>query len=450
MERPDLSGRSRVSVPGPRYPDVVPPLLFRAQVFHTPADPFRRADALEALSDGAVLVENGLVADVGEYDELRRRHPNAGLHDRRECLLLPGFVDSHVHYPQLPIVGAMGMRLLEWLELRTLPEEARFADADYARARARAFLESLVRNGTTSALVFGAHFPAAMEAFFQEAELSRLRIASGLVLSDRGLREELHVDPDTAYRESRELASRWHERGRISYAVTPRFSLSCSAALLEACGALARELEGVLVTSHLNETPAEIAVVKDEFPWAGNYLATYERFGLLGPRSVYAHDVYPEDAELTGLAAAGATVCHCPSSNMFLGSGLFPMARHVAAGVHVALGSDVGAGTGPGMLKEGLAAYQGQMLHDQGVALGAAHLLYLATAAGAKAMGLEQVGWFAPGMAFDAVLLRAPESSTLAEVWRHSPSAEATLAAGFTLAGEESVAEVYVAGERLV
>lgn len=428
----------------------MPPLLFRAQVFHTPADPFSHHAALEAWDDGAVAVEDGKVLAVGGYQELRLRYPDGEVADRRGAVLLPGLVDAHVHYPQLPVVGAMGLRLLEWLELRTLPEEARLADQGYARSQARAFLAALARNGTTSALVFGAHFSSAMEAFFEEAERSRLRIAAGLVVSDRELRGALHVDAETAYRESRALAERWHGRGRLRYAVTPRFSLSCSDAVLEACGVLAGEIDGLLVTSHLNEAPSEIAVVADLFPWARNYLETYQRHGLVGKRSVYAHNLHAGEEELEALAAARASVCHCPSSNMFLGSGLFPMRRHLAHGVGLALGSDVGAGTGPGVLKEGLAAYQGQMLHEQGVPLTASHLLYLATAAGAKALDLPRVGWFAPGMEFDAVLLRAPERSTLEEVWRHSPSAEATLAAAFTLAREESVAEVYVAGESVL
>ncbi|MEX2535277.1 MAG: guanine deaminase [Trueperaceae bacterium] len=428
----------------------MPTELFRAQVFHTPANPFESQGALEALSDGAVAVAGGRVEAVGDYSQLHRSYPAAQVSDHRDSLLLPGFVDTHVHYPQLPVMGAMGLRLLEWLEQRTLPEEARLADGDYARARAGAFLAALARNGTTSALVFGAHFASAMDIFFEEADRSRLRIASGLVVSDRELRGDLHIDPETAYRESRRLAGRWHGHDRLRYAVTPRFSLSCSEPLLEACGALAAEMDGLLITSHLNETPAEIAVVSDLFPWAGDYLETYERYGLVGARSLYAHDVHPTESELDRLAAAKATVCHCASSNTFIGSGLFPMRRHLDSGVRFALGTDVGAGTGPNLLKEGLAAYQAQMLHEHGFPLDAGHLLYLATAAGARALDLAEVGWFAPGMSFDAVVLRAPEESTLAEVWRHSPSAQATLSAAFTLAGEESVAEVYVAGERLV
>lgn len=426
------------------------PTLFRAQVFHTPSDPFRSEGGLESFADGAVAVTDGSVVAVGRFDEIRRQYPRATVHDHRGALLLPGFVDTHVHFPQLPIVGAMGLRLLEWLERRTLPEEARFGEPAYAQAQARSFLRSLLRNGTTSALVFGAHFATAMELFFQQAERSGLRIASGLVVSDRELRPELHVDPDTAYQQGRALAANWHGRARLRYAVTPRFSLSCSEALLEACGALAGELDGALVTSHLNETEAEKSTVAALFPWAGSYLETYERYGLLSESSVYAHNVHPTDTELSALARAGAAVCHCPSSNMFLGSGLFPLRRHLAHGVRLALGSDVGAGTGPGLLKEGLAAYQVQMLHPDGLPLTAGHLLYLATAAGAQALGLDDVGSFAPGMSFDALVLRAPAEGTLAEVWRNSPSPEATLSAAFTLAGEESVAEVYVAGERLL
>ena len=423
--------------------------LFRSQVLHTPRSPFEHTDALEAFSDGAVAVDGTKVEAVGDFLAVLRRFPDADVIDRREHLLVPGFVDTHVHYPQLPVMGAMGLHLLEWLEQRTLPEEARFADAVYARERARAFLSALARNGTTSALVFGAHFAGAMEVFFEEAERSGLRITSGLVVGDRELRPEMHTDPERAYREASDLARRWHDRGRLRYAVTPRFSLSCSDDLLAACGALARERPDIFVTSHLNETHAEIAVVKSHFPWAEDYLATYERHGLVRRRSLYAHNVHPTDSELQRLAAAGATVCHCASSNTFIGSGLFPMRRHLEHAVGFALGTDVGAGTGPSLLREGLAAYHAQMLHEQGVELGPEHLLYLATAAGAKALELPDVGWFAPGMEFDAVLLRPPPGSTLAEVLRHAPSANAALAATFTLAAEESVAEVYLAGEKV-
>ena len=368
--------------------------------------------------------------------------------DRRDCILLPGLVDTHVHFPQIAVIGAMGLQLLDWLAQRTLPEEAKMADPVRARHTAKRFVGVLARNGTTTALVFGAHFPEAQQALFEEAERSGLRITSGLVVSDRNLRPDLEVSPETAYATSRELCDRWHGRGRLRYAVTPRFSVSCSEPMLEACRALLDEAPGALFTSHINESPGEIDFVRILFPEARDYLDTYERAGLLRERSVLAHNVHVTDDELTRLASARAAIAHCPSSNAFLASGIFSMARHVEHGVRFGMGTDVGAGTGLSMLKEGLVAYHVQMVRDQGHRLGPAHLLWLATAAGADALGLGTTcGDLAVGKAADVVLLKAPPGSTLEAVLEGAPSWEATLGALFTLAREESVVEVRVAGE---
>ncbi len=428
--------------------------LLRARLFHTPRDPFAEEGALETFEGGAVAFEEGReggrIVAVGRAAELQRRFPQAVLAGDPESYLLPGLVDTHVHYPQTRVIGAMGLTLLDWLRERTLPEEARFADEGYAREVARRFVRALLRNGTTTALVFGAHFVRAQEVLFAEAERVGLRMTSGLVLSDRLLRPELEADAETCYRESEALLRRWHGRGRLRYALTPRFSLSCSEGVLEAAGVLLQAHPGALFQTHLNESPAEIRTVAELFPWAGDYLETYERFGLVGSRSVFAHNVHVSDAELRRLGAARAAVAHCPSSNMFIGSGLFPLTRHLQHGVRVGLGSDVGGGTGFSLLKEGLMGYQGQMLLKGGYPLGPAHLLYLATRAGALALGLGDLGDLSPGRQADFVLLKAPAGSTLAEVLAHSPSAEASLGALFTLAREESIAEVYIAGEPLL
>ena len=422
--------------------------LIRAQVLHTPRDPFAEAGALEACSDGAVAFEDGVILATGDFEHIRAAHPDAALEDARDAILLPGLVDAHVHYPQLPVIGAMGVELLDWLRTRALPEEARLADDDYARAAAAVFVRALAANGTTSALVFGSHFPAAQDALFAEAELVGLRIASGLVVGDRNLLPELHLPAAAAAAAGRALLERWHGRGRLRYAVTPRFSLSCTEALLETCGSLLDAAPGVLCTSHINENAREIAAVAACFPAARDYLDTYERFGLVGERSVLAHNVHPTAGELTRLAAAGASVAHCPSSNAFLGSGIFPMARHREHGVRFALGTDVGAGTGLSLLKEGLTAYEMQGVHPDGEPLSPAHLLYLATRAGAEALGLGAlVGDLTAGKRADLVLLRPPKGGTLHHVLAHSPSAEASLGAIFTLAREECVAEVRVDGE---
>jgi guanine deaminase len=423
--------------------------IIRARVAHTPRDPFAGEEALEAFEDGALaFAADGAIAAVGAWPDVHRAHPEAELVDRRDCLLLPGFVDTHVHYPQVAVIGAMGLELLDWLRQRTLPEEARMADLGHAEATARRFVRGLAANGTTTALVFGAHFPGAQARLFEAAERQGLRIASGLVVSDRRLRPDLEVTPEAAYEDSRELIERWHGRGRLRYAVTPRFSVSCSEAMLEACGALLDVRPGLLVTSHLNEHPREIAVVGELFPDARDYLDTYERAGLLRDGCVLAHDVHPSDDELRRLAAARASVAHCPSSNAFIGSGIFPMARHVRHGVRFGLGTDVGAGTGLSLFKEALTAYELQMLCDDRHPLSPTHLLHLATRSGARALGMDdEIGDLTPGKAADFLLVRPPAGSTLEAVLAASPDWPAALGAIFTLAREESVVETRVAGE---
>jgi guanine deaminase len=419
--------------------------IVRARVMHTPRDPFGGERALEAFDDGAVAFDDGQIVATGGFAQVRRDHPDAAVLDTGGALLLPGLVDTHVHYPQLAVVGAMGLELLDWLEGRALPEEARLADSDYARILARDFVHGLAAAGTTTALVFGSHFPDAQEALFAEAERVGLRITSGLVVSDRNLLPALHLTPDEAYEASRRLLERWHDRGQLRYAVTPRFSISCSEAMLEACAALPGDLT---VTTHINESAAEVRAVAELFPWSRDYLETYERFGLVGPASVLAHDVHVTDDELGRLAAAGASVANCPASNAFLGGGAFPMRRHLEHGVRFALGTDVGAGTGLSLLKEGLTSYLVQRLRPDGFRLCPEHLLYLTTRAGAEALGLaDTVGDLSPGKSADYVLVRPPPGGTLDVVLRRADSPEDALGAVFTLAREESVAEVRLAGE---
>jgi guanine deaminase len=425
--------------------------LVRATIFHTPRNPFTENEALESFPDGALVFDDGVILAVGDYQTLNQKFPEATVLEYSDAFVLPGFVDTHVHYPQVPIIGAMGLRLMEWLETRTLPEEAKLIDTTYARQQAKIFLRQLVNNGTTSALVFGAHFAGAMDAFFEEAKRSGLRITAGLVLGDRHLRGDLHTTPERAFEESSRLAKKWHDKGRLRYAVTPRFSVSCSEALLKTCQALLEENPDLFFTSHINEQHEEIAFVKALFPNAQDYLETYERYHLVNRRSVYAHNVHPTNSELSRLAHHKASVAHCASSNMFIGSGLFPMQQHLQHGVHVALGSDVGGGTGFSLFKEGLNVYEHQMLLQQdGYPLTATHLLYLTTLAGATALDLEtQIGDFTPGKQADFIVVKAPRGSTLEATLNHSASPEATLAALFTLAREECIEAVYVGGSNV-
>ena len=425
-------------------------LVYRGTVLDTPESPFE-GGGLRAESDAGLVVSEGVIIDRGPFPEVRHRHPGSAVVDLRAGFLLPGLVDTHVHFPQVRAIGALGMPLLRWLEQCALPEEARLADVDYARTVASEFTSGLVEAGTTTALVFGSHFASAVDVMFAQAAETGLRVTTGLVVSDRVLRDDLLTTPERSYDEGRALAERWHGRGRLRYAVTPRFSLSCSDALLASCAALLKDVSGSLFTSHLNENLAEVLAVGELFDGAIDYLDTYDRQGLVGRRSILAHNVHPTDRQLALLAAQDASIAHCPSSNSALGSGLFPLRRHREHGVRVALGSDVGAGTGFSMLKEGLQAYFMQhLLGDQGEELTSAHLLFLATAAGADALGLAgEVGDLSTGKEFDAVWLRPEEGTTLDVGLRHALGPEDALAKAFALASSADIAGVWVGGTRV-
>jgi len=421
--------------------------ILRAGVFHTPCNPFQESNALRSFEDGALLIEDGRVTACGDYAPIRAGHPHVPVRDLRGGFLVPGFIDTHLHFPQVRVLGGLGRQLLDWLEFVALPEEARMDDIAYARDTAQRFVSAMAAHGTTTALVFGAHFEAATAALFDTALDAGLRVACGMVLSDRRLRPELHQTAEAAYRASTNLIRRYHGKRRALYAVTPRFAVSASEAMLEVCRALILENPTVRFTSHLNENLTEIQEVARLFPWATDYLAVYERFNLAGRGAVMAHNVHPTDAELERMAARGTAAAHCPCSNGALGSGFFPMARHLAAGVPIAMGTDVGGGTGFGMLKEGLQAYTFQRLAPDGVHLTPAHLLYLATRAGAEALLLEdETGDFAAGKSADFVYLKPPPGSPLEGVIQHADSMERILAGIFTLAGAESVCEVQVEG----
>ncbi len=421
--------------------------IFRATLFHTRANPFRDEQAFVSHEDGGLLVRDGRIVASGDFAAVRRDAPDANVVDWRGGILLPGFVDTHVHFPQLRIVGRLGLSLLDWLEQAAVPEEERMADAAYAGDTARRFVGALASHGTTTALVFGSHFAPATAALFEASAAAGLRILSGLVVSDRFLSPALQQSIGDAHRESVDLIRRFHRRGRLLYAVTPRFALSTSEGMLEMCQSLVRDHEDVRITSHINEHQDEMRQVRSQFPWAGDYFAVYERYGLAGQRCVLAHDVHAGAGELERLASTRTSIAHCPSSNAVLGSGIFPLRRHLDAGVHLALGTDVGAGTGPGMMKEAVQAYLMQRVAPEPVVLDAARMLYLATLAGAEALGLADVaGSFCSGKSADFVYLKPAADSVLDLVLRHASDAKEALASLFTL-GDGAIRETRVAGE---
>ncbi|HRW18378.1 MAG TPA: amidohydrolase family protein [Dermatophilaceae bacterium] len=449
--------------------------LVRGFLADVPDDPFR-GGALRTETDGGLVVLGGEIVARGGFAALQRDWPDEPVLDLRGGVVVPGFVDTHVHFPQVRIAGGLGIPLLEWLDQLALPEEARLADAAYARAVAGELIDGLLRAGTTSALVFGSHFPAAVDELFATADGAGFRLTAGVVVSDLALREDLLVTPEQARTGSLAVAGRWHGQGRFAgqgkaaagqdraqgqlagqgqlpghgrsrlrYAVTPRFSHSCTEAMLEVCGDVAAAVPGAFVTSHVNENDAEIRAVTERF--GTSYVETYERHRLLSPRTVLAHNVHPSDAELARLAERDTAIAHCPSSNSGLGSGSFPLRRHLDHGIRVALGTDVAGGTSLSLLREGLQAFfVQQLLGERGVRLGPAELLWLATGAGAAALDLPEVGALSVGRRFDSVWLRPAPGSPLEVPWRHTESEADAIARLFTLATPADIAGVWIDG----
>lgn len=425
------------------HDSLAPVTIVHGLILDTPEDPFHGGE-LRA-EECALAVIDGMITFRGPLSEAQQRYPAATL-TTVKGLLLPGLVDTHVHYPQVRIIGGLGMPLLEWLDHCALPEEARMADPAHAQAVASEFVNGLIGAGTTTALAFGAHYVPATDALFRAAHHSGLRMTAGLVVADQVLREDLRTTPERAAREAAGLIEAWHGKGKLRYAVTPRFALSASADLLDSCRETLNGTPDLFFTSHVNENPAEMAAVAELFPDASNYSDVYDRRGLLGRQSLLAHNVHPTDAELARLGETGTAVAHCPSSNSSLGSGLFPLRRHLEAGVRVSLGSDVGAGTGFNHFKEGLQAYFHQQLQPDGVPLGPAHLLHLATVSGARALGHDDVGHLSVGAVFDAIEVNPPPGTPLEAILKNAPSADRALAAVFANGTSADLDRVWMGG----
>jgi guanine deaminase len=414
---------------------------FRAELLSVPEDP-AQGGTIRHHTDGLMVVENGLVVGFGAHADLAPRFPDVPV--ERLCgLLVPGFVDTHIHYPQTDSIAAYGGQLLEWLERHIFPAEAAFADRAHADAVAAFFLDELLRNGTTSALVFATVHAQSVDALFEAALARNMRIVSGKVLMDLAP-ETLHDSVETGRADSEALIARWRGRGRLGYAVTPRFALTSSDAQLVCAGDLVATHPDILMHTHLAENPGEIAAVADRFPSAQDYLDVYDRFGLVGPRSVFAHCVHLEDRALARMREAGSSIAFCPTSNLFLGSGLFDLAAADRHGVKVGIGTDVGAGTSFSLLATLGEAYKvGQM---RGTPLDPFRALYLATTGGARALGLaDRIGGLQPGQEADFVLLDPAATPLLARRTAGASLAEKLFALQI-LGDDRVIARTYVAG----
>jgi guanine deaminase len=415
-------------------------ITFRGDPRHEPANAVYEADAL-------ILIEGGRIAAFGSHAALAPRLPPGTPVTRESGLVVPGFVDCHAHFAQTGIVAAYGKSLLDWLEAYTFPAEAEFSDRALCGRIARLFLDECLRNGTTTAAVYGTVHEAALDAFFAEAERRGFCMVGGNSLADRNAPAAMLLDASEAVARSERLIARWHGRGRLRYAVTPRYAPACSPALLEACAALWRSRDGLVLQSHLAETTDEVAWAKRLFPEARSYFDVYERFGLVGRRAVYGHGIHLDERDRARLHETGTAIAHCPTSNSFLGSGLFDIGRAKAAArpVRVGLASDIGAGTSFSMLKTMGAAYQTARL--MGAALAPAEALYLATRGAAEALGLGgRVGGIAPGCDADLVVLDLAATPLLAARVERARDIWDALFATMILGDDRAVAKVYVAG----
>lgn len=422
--------------------------VHRGALLHFVDDPAIAGDESYRYSeDGALVIEEGHVLTAGPAREVMATlAPDVHVVEHQDALIVPGFIDTHVHYPQLDIVGAHGEQLLEWLDRYVFPTEAKFSDKAHARDVADAFLDQLLCNGTTTALVFATVHPQSVDAFFEACEARGLCMISGKVLMDRNAPEYLCDDPQSAYKDSRRLIETWHGRGRLRYAVTPRFAPTSSPEQLAAAGRLLREYPGVYLHTHMSENVNEIAWVEELFPDHEHYLHCYDDAGLLGRRSVFAHCIHLSDLEWQRMADTQSNIAFCPTSNLFLGSGLFPLGRAQHHGVHVGLGTDIGAGTSLSMLETMDEAYKVQQL--QGQSLTPFKSFYLATLGGARALDLEDtLGNFLPGKAADFVVLDMAPTPLLKRRIEATDDLFEKLFVLSTLGDDRVVRETWILGE---
>ncbi len=394
-----------------------------ALTFHD--DPFAVGDDAAARyeSDALILLDGGKIAAFGNHDAvLRDMPPGTPVTHYRDSLILPGFIDCHAHYPQVQVMASFGKNLLDWLETYTFPHEARFADAALCRATAKLFLDQTIRHGTTTAAVYCTVHAESVDAFFAEALARKQRMIAGKVLMDRNAPANLVEDAAAGYANSKRLYERWHGKGRCLYALTPRFAPTSTPEQLEMTGALWREAKGAYLQSHLAEMKEEIAWVAKLFPDCASYLGVYDRFGLLGERAIYGHGIYLDETDFRRLHETGTALAHCPTSNSFLGSGLFDIARATerARPVSVGLASDVGGGFSFSMLATMAEAYK--IARFAGRTLTPAQALYLATRGAAASLRLaDKIGSIAPGHEADLAVLDLKSTPLIAERMKAAP-----------------------------
>ncbi|MFT6924940.1 MAG: guanine deaminase [Psychromonas sp.] len=403
-------------------------------------------------SPGALLIQQGKVVKAGFAEEIKAQYasllaqPDSQIKDFTGQLIIPGLIDTHIHFPQTEMIAAHGEQLLTWLNKYAFPAEQKFADLTYAKEIADIFINELLRNGTTTALVFGTVHPQSVDAFFSQAQKRNLRMIAGKVMMDRNCPTELADTAESGYQQSKKLIEKWHGVDRLSYAVTPRFAPTSTPEQLNNCGKLLKEYPGLYLHTHLSENIDECSLVKNLFEQHSDYLAVYESADLVQKRAVFAHGIHLSERELTSLAKHQAAISHCPTSNLFLGSGLFNLKACEQHGVTVAMGTDVGAGTSFSLFQTFNEAYKVQQL--QGNKMSAFKGFYLATLAGAKALDLEgTIGNFMPGCEADFLVLDNAPTPFLGFRLKQCSSLEERLFSLMMLGDDRIISETYIMGE---
>lgn len=425
-------------------------IAYRAAILHSLGDPDQIGleNSYAYFEDGMLVVSDGVITDIGPVDQVLARLPDATpIIEFKNKLISAGFIDTHIHFPQTEMIASYGEQLLDWLNNYTFPEEGKFADPVHAQRVASLFLDELLRNGTTTAMVFGTVHKASVEAFFSESDKRNTRMIAGKVMMDRNGPDYLLDTPESSYVDSKALIERWHKQGRQLYAVTPRFAPTSTEAQLAMAGRLLAEYDDVYLQTHLSENQQEIAWVKSLFPERAGYLDVYDHFNLLGERSVFAHAVHLEQKERERMGETDSVISFCPTSNLFLGSGLLDLPKVESHGIRVGLGTDVGGGTSFSMLRTIAEAYKIQQLQQH--KLHPMKALYLATLGGARSLSLaDKIGNLSVGKEADFLVLDLRATPLMDARINNSQHLFERLFVLMMLGDDRAVSETYIFGKR--
>lgn len=397
------------------------------------------------IEDGALVCMGGLISWAGDWADLPADHRGAAVTDHRPHLIVPGFIDPHIHFPQGQVVASYAGSLLEWLNSYTFIEEQRYGDPPFAAAMAKRFCDMLLAHGTTTAVAFGSVHKASAQALLAEAAARNMRLVTGKVMMDRNAPEALTDTAQTGHDDTKALIDEWHGAGRLEVAISPRFALTSTDAQMEAAGALAREHPDCLIQTHLSENHGEIEAVEALFPDAVDYTDVYERFGLLTPKSLMGHCIHLSDREIGRMAETGAVAVFCPTSNLFLGSGLFDLDRIKGGGVRHAIATDIGGGTSWSLLKTLDEGYK--VLNLQGHRFHPYRAFWQATRGNAEAIGMaDRIGTLDAGTEADFVVLDARATDAMALRMERAETLAEELFVLQTLGDDRAVKAAYVAG----